>query len=91
MLREIFLWCLGRLGATTRENERKIAISQRTAHLLLLHLCKLPIASIEGVGRRAGRSPWLDSRGRWRRDRSRALADQRQGDWEGARDHGKAL
>jgi hypothetical protein len=47
MLREIFLWCLGRLEATRRENERKIAISQRAAHLLLLHLCKLPIASID--------------------------------------------
>jgi hypothetical protein len=47
MLRQFFLWCTGRFETTLRENERKIAIGQAAANLLVLHLCRLPITSID--------------------------------------------
>lgn len=50
MIKQIFLWCIGRLEATTRENQRKIALGQRAAHAMMFYLHGLPISTIDATG-----------------------------------------
>lgn len=47
MLKQIFLWCIGRLEASIRESERKLAIGARAAHAMVLHLYGLPVTRID--------------------------------------------